>query len=102
MERLDIIIPVYNEEAKVVKRTVDTIKSAFMSMEGITIILVDDGSDQKYDLASLKGEEGIVFVQHEVNRGYGAALKSGILKGSAPWIGFTDADGSYPVEKLAL
>ena len=69
-------------------------------MEGITIILVDDGSDEQYSLTLEK--ERIIFVQHEVNRGYGAALKSGILKGSAPWIGITDADGSYPVEKLAL
>jgi glycosyltransferase involved in cell wall biosynthesis len=102
MKRLDIIIPVYNEQLKVVKSTLATVKSAFMSMEGITIIVIDDGSDREYDLASLEKEEGIIFVQHEVNRGYGAALKTGIMNGSAPWIGITDADGSYPVEKLAL
>jgi glycosyltransferase involved in cell wall biosynthesis len=102
MKSLDIIIPVYNEEVKVVKNTLDALKGAFASMEEITIILVDDGSDEQYSLASLEKEEGIIFVQHEVNRGYGAALKSGILKGSAPWIGITDADGSYPVEQLAL
>jgi len=102
MKRLDIIIPVYNERVEVVESTVAAVKRAFMSVEGVTIIVVDDGSDREYDLASLKTEEGIVFVQHEVNRGYGAALKTGILKGCAPWIGITDADGTYPVEKLAV
>jgi glycosyltransferase involved in cell wall biosynthesis len=102
MKKLDIVIPVYNEQVKVVRSTVAAVKSAFISMEGITIIVVDDGSDREYDLASLKKEEGIIFVQHEVNRGYGAALKFGILNGSAPWIGITDADDTYPVEKMAL
>jgi glycosyltransferase involved in cell wall biosynthesis len=102
MKTLDIVIPVYNEGVEVVRATVKAVKQTFRSMDGVTIILVDDGSDKEYDIGSLKNEEGIVFVQHEVNRGYGAALKTGILNGCAPWIGITDADGTYPVESLAV
>jgi glycosyltransferase involved in cell wall biosynthesis len=102
MKSLDIVIPIYNERVEVVKATVKAVKQSFRSMEGVTIIVVDDGSDKKYDIGSLKEEEGIVFVQHEVNRGYGAALKFGILHGRAPWIGIIDADGTYPVESLAV
>jgi len=102
MKTLDIIIPIYNERVEVVRATVKAVKQTFRSMEGVTIILVDDGSDKKYDIGSLEKEEGIVFVQHEVNRGYGAALKFGILNGRAPWIGIIDADGTYPVESLAV
>ena len=101
MKTLDIVIPIYNESVEVVRATVKAVKQTFRSMEGVTIILVDDGSDKEYDIGSLKKEEGIVFVQHEVNRGYGAALKTGILN-CAPWIGITDADGTYPVESLAV
>ena len=102
MKTLDIVIPIYNEDVEVVRATVKAVKETFRSMEGVTIILVDDGSDKKYHIESLKEEEGIVFVQHEVNRGYGAALKFGILHGRAPWIGIIDADGTYPVESLAV
>jgi glycosyltransferase involved in cell wall biosynthesis len=102
MKTLDIVIPIYNEGVEVVRTTVKAVKQTFRSMDGVTIILVDDGSDKEYDIGSLKKEEGIVFVQHEVNRGYGAALKTGILNGCAPWIGITDADGTYPVESLAV
>jgi glycosyltransferase involved in cell wall biosynthesis len=101
MKTLDIVIPIYNEGVEVVRATVKAVKETFRSMEGVTIILVDDGSDKEYDIGSLK-EEGIVFVQHEVNRGYGAALKFGILHGRAPWIGIIDADGTYPIESLAV
>jgi glycosyltransferase involved in cell wall biosynthesis len=102
MKTLDIVIPIYNEGVEVVRATVKAVKETFRSMEGVTIILVDDGSDKEYDIGSLKKEEGIVFVQHEVNRGYGAALKFGILHGRAPWIGIIDADGTYPIESLAV
>jgi glycosyltransferase involved in cell wall biosynthesis len=102
MKTLDIVIPIYNERVEVVRATVKAVKQTFRSMEGVTIILVDDGSDKKYDIGSLKNEKGIVFVQHEVNRGYGAALKFGILNGRAPWIGIIDADGTYPAESLAV
>jgi len=102
MKTVDIVIPIYNEGVEVVRATVKAVKETFRSMEGVTIILVDDGSDKKYDIGSLKKEEGILFVQHEVNRGYGAALKFGILHGRAPWIGIIDADGTYPVESLAV
>jgi glycosyltransferase involved in cell wall biosynthesis len=102
MRTLDIVIPIYNEPVEVVRATVKRVKQTLGSMKGVTIILVDDGSDKEYDIGSLKEEEGIRFVQHEVNRGYGAALKFGILHGSAPWIGIVDADGTYPVESLAV
>jgi glycosyltransferase involved in cell wall biosynthesis len=102
MKTLDIIIPVYNEPVEVVRATVKAVKQTLRSMDGVTIIVVDDGSDRKYDIGSLKKEEGILFVQHEVNRGYGAALKFGILHGRAQWIGIIDADGTYPVESLAV
>ena len=102
MKTLDIVIPVYNEPVEVVRATVKAVKQTLRSMEGVTIIVVDDGSDKKYDLGSLKKEEGILFVRHEINRGYGAALKFGILHGRAQWIGIIDADGTYPVESLAV
>jgi glycosyltransferase involved in cell wall biosynthesis len=39
-------------------------------------------------------------VQHRRNRGYGAALKTGIAAASHPWILITGADGTYPAASI--
>jgi hypothetical protein len=40
------------------------------------------------------------LIQHAVNRGYGAALKTGFDAASHDLIGFIDADATYPAEKF--
>ena len=40
-------------------------------------------------------------MEHKVNRGYGAALSTGLRHAKFPWIGIIDADGTYPVERFA-
>jgi glycosyltransferase involved in cell wall biosynthesis len=42
----------------------------------------------------------LVVVTHEFNRGYGAALKTGIRAASHDWILIIDADGTYPVDRI--
>jgi hypothetical protein len=37
-------------------------------------------------------------VQHHTNYGYGAALKTGFAQATGAWLGFLDADGTYPPE----
>lgn len=100
MKPLDIIIPVYNEEVDIVRDTIAAIRKAVQEFENVKIIVVNDGSDASFGLDALKSEEGLKVIRHKVNRGYGAALKTGILSGSAPWIAITDADGTYPVDEL--
>ena len=38
------------------------------------------------------------MVRHATNGGYGAALKTGFAAARGEWIGFLDADGTYPPE----
>ena len=47
-------------------------------------------------LATLAAGKSIQIVEHSRNRGYGAALKSGIRTASTELIAITDADGTYP------
>ena len=102
MKRLDVIIPVYNEELPVVRDTIKRLRTSLGQGNDTTIIVVDDGSDEKHGLQELESEEGIVFLRHPENRGYGSALKTGISRGTAPWIAITDADGTYPVESIPM
>jgi len=42
----------------------------------------------------------VKVVRHQMNYGYGAALKSGLLHSQYPIVVITDADGTYPIERI--
>jgi glycosyltransferase involved in cell wall biosynthesis len=59
--------------------------------------VVDDGSsDRTAEL--VRAQPGATLVQHAKNGGYGAALKTGFAAATGEWVGFLDADGTYPPE----
>ncbi len=94
------VIPCYNESPEVllgtVKRVTDTAAAAGWAHE---VVVVDDASSRfSYDASSLGGAS---VVRHKVNRGYGAALATGLRHARYRWIGIIDADGTYPAEKFA-
>lgn len=96
-----IIIPVYNEERSIVA-TLDRVRRVVEKIPDFTfeIICVNDGSkDKTMDL--LKQQGGIRVLNHRVNRGYGAALRTGLEACEAEWIFIVDADGTYPLEDLS-
>ena len=93
---ISIVIPVYNEERSV-SATIDKIKK---TMSGnYEIIAVNDGSKDR-TAKILKNIPGITVITHNVNRGHGASLKSGIRKAKGEKILITDADGTYPPEAM--
>ena len=72
-------------------------------MSGATIpyevIVIDDGSTDETHSVVRKYED-VKVVRHRVNRGYGAALKTGIRYSQYDLICITDADGTYPNEYI--
>ncbi len=92
-----IVIPVYNEE-DAIDATLDQIHECLMGSEvDYEIVVVNDGSSDG-SRQVLQNRDDVVVVDHSWNRGYGAALKSGIRQAKHPWIVITDADGTYPNE----
>lgn len=95
IESISIIIPCYNESIQVLN---ETVKSIFETLEkesiDFEIIVVDDGSKIQY--AENQINIPVKLLHHVRNKGYGAALKTGIKNAKYPWIGITDADGTYP------
>lgn len=101
MTSLTVVIPAYNEEtgiAEIAGRVLDTRESlAAVGVSEIELLIVDDGSrDGTARIAA--GIPGVRLIQHPVNRGYGAALKTGFGQARSDLIGFLDADGTYPPE----
>jgi glycosyltransferase involved in cell wall biosynthesis len=91
-----IVIPAYNEASSIGKVLASLIKGGYKS-----IVVVDDGSsDGTYRAAS---NHKVDVLRHPINRGQGAALKTGIdfalLKGAGLIVTF-DADGQHQVKDI--
>ncbi|MFH0911028.1 MAG: glycosyltransferase family 2 protein [Planctomycetota bacterium] len=103
MERpaLSIVVPVYNERDSV-PAAVERFKEIVRAVPGgAEVILVDDGSnDGTENLLNGLAVEGMRVLRHPWNRGYGAALKSGLAAAAADFVAITDADGTYPDDRL--
>lgn len=99
---IDVVIPVYNEELLVVRETLKDLAQSCKDIVLLNIIVVNDASDKRYELESLKSDQDIHYIEHSVNRGYGSALKTGIRCGKNEWIAIIDADGTYPSRDLPI
>ncbi|MBN2444157.1 MAG: glycosyltransferase family 2 protein [Spirochaetales bacterium] len=98
LEPVSIIIPAYNEEASIYEEI--TKINDVMNKAGIIyeIIVVDDSSRDKS--AQRAQEAGARVFHHLNNRGYGASLKTGIYEARYENIVITDADGTYPSDRI--
>lgn len=96
---LTVVVPVYNEEGSV-SPTLDELHQVLQQAGyRYEIVVVDDGSsDRTADI--LRPRRDIQLLQHRRNRGYGAALKTGIAHAKYPLVAITDADGTYPNDRL--
>lgn len=99
-KKIYIIIPVYNEE-KVVAGVINEVKNAGYE----NIIAVDDGSaDNTYNvLRDINDIKSITVLRHKINRGKGAATKTGIEAAKllgAEIIVTMDGDGQHNPEDI--
>lgn len=98
-----VVVPAFNEQ-NAAADTLDTIRAAIGNDAKYEVIVVNDGStdDTARALAEYvdRNPDAILVVNHQKNRGYGAALKTGIRNASSDLIVITDADGTYPSERI--
>ena len=99
---LSIVIPAYNESQRL-PRTLGRVRGWLLaSGASHEIVVVDDGStDGTSEAAREAGEDGLVLLRHERNRGKGYAVRRGMLAASGRRRLMTDADLSTPIEELA-
>lgn len=94
MKGISIIVPAYNEEHSI-GGVLRALLESVQSKDDYEIIVVDDGStDITYRVCT--EVEGIRIVQHNRNKGYGAAIKTGVKNAKYDAIAIIDADGTYP------
>src|SRR3990167_1973507 len=96
---ISIVIPVYNEENAIVE-TIQDIRRVCQQahIDTYEIIAVNDGSidNTQVRLCTLN----VKVISHPHNMGYGRSLKDGIKAASYDTIVITDADCTYPFDRM--
>lgn len=95
-QSVTIIIPAYNEEEGI-GGLLNRITTSGIHTK-YEFIVVDDGSTDK--TASVVRQFPVRLIRHETNKGYGAALKTGIRKAKGDKVIFIDSDGQHDPKYL--
>ncbi len=93
MHGISVIIPACDEEGSIAA-VLSEVGGVLGSCGEHELVVVDDGSTDM--TARAASEAGARVIAHASNRGYGAALKTGIRAARYDRIVITDADGTYP------
>jgi glycosyltransferase involved in cell wall biosynthesis len=99
------VMPAYNEEANLEESVGRTARALERCTRAFEIIVVDDGSQDGTAavLERLKGAHpNLRVIRHPVNRGYGAALRSGFDAARFGWIFLMDADNQFDPAEVEL
>ena len=103
-EGISVFFPAYNDEASIAGLVTDALALLPGLAEDFEVIVVNDGSTDGTarvleELA--RRDPRVRVVRHEVNRGYGAALRTGFASATKDLVFYTDGDGQYDVRELA-
>jgi len=104
LSSLSIFLPAYNEEGNIATTIIDARDAAKKIAKTYEVIVVDDGSTDRTDevVRELsRHDQNIHLIKHTKNRGYGAAVKTGLKSCKMDWIFFTDSDGQFHYDELA-
>jgi len=100
---ISVFFPMHNEEGNVeimARTAVEVLKDRADDYE---VIIVNDGSkDRTGEIADRLHEEDphIVHIKHEVNRGYGGAVKTGWNSARYDLVFFTDGDNQFDLHEM--
>lgn len=97
-------MPAYNEAENIVPMLDEVLRVAASLSSDFEVIVVDDGSRDNTAQRVLDYSQKhpqVRLCQHETNKGYGAAVYSGLISAQHNWVFFTDADRQFVLDELS-
>ncbi|HSO93175.1 MAG TPA: glycosyltransferase family 2 protein [Candidatus Dormibacteraeota bacterium] len=95
---ISAVLPAFNEEGNLEHAVARTAEALAKRTSAFEIIVVDDGSQDGSAalLDRLKSTHpSLRVIRHPRNRGYGAAVRSGVSAAQLPWVFMMDADNQF-------
>lgn len=103
IKSLSVFFPAYNEEDNIsseVEKALTVLKALKIKYE---VLIIDDGSkDQTPEIADqLAKKYPTVRVVHQLNGGYGSAVKRGFYESKMEWVVYTDSDNQFDFSEVS-
>lgn len=100
--QLSIVIPAYNEQARLPRTVLETIRWCTSRKLDFELILADDGSRDETLALALLFEQSDVRIRALAcpHMGKGATVRMGILNAKGRFVLFMDADGATPLSEV--
>jgi len=103
LDGLSFFFPALNEEENVAPIVEEALTVLPRFADDLEITVVDDGSTDRTgaiaDELALK-DSRVRVIHHGTRRGYGGAVRSGLVAATKPWVFFTDGDRQFALEDL--
>lgn len=99
VDSLSVFMPAFNEEknvGKTIEQVLDVLKT--LNLTDYEVIVVNDGSADKTAKVVEdweKKDRHVKLINHENNKGYGEAVKTGFYSSKMDYIVFIDSDGQF-------
>jgi glycosyltransferase involved in cell wall biosynthesis len=109
LSSVSAFFPAYHDGGTIPSMVMLACRALSQVTDDFEVIVVNDGSnDDPSDytgevLSELSARYGCVrVITHPVNRGYGAALRSGFAAATKEWVFYTDGDAQYDPREISL
>jgi glycosyltransferase involved in cell wall biosynthesis len=100
---LSVVLPCLDEAPNITQAVGEALAAGERCALAVEVIVVDDGSRDGTRFAAeliASLDPRVRVVAHAENRGYGAAVRSGIDASQMPWVLLTDADLQFDLAEL--
>jgi glycosyltransferase involved in cell wall biosynthesis len=103
---ISAVFPAYNDAGTIPSMVLTAVVAMSQITDDYEVIVTNDGSSDHTalvlnEMARLRPE--LRVIHHPVNKGYGAALRTGFAAATKEWVFYTDGDAQYnPLELISL